>query len=79
MSEEYKEDSLDGQKLVTDIHRFKCKDGHVFFIPLELPMDVTEFANMCLEMQCPRCGLRSKSISVDAENYIAIRMQGRQQ
>lgn len=67
------------ESALKDVHRFDCKDGHTFYIPLNLPMDVRKFADMCLEMQCPRCGMRSKGIHVDARKYMVVNMERREE
>lgn len=42
------------------IHRFECKNKHIFFIPLNLPQDV--------KIKCPLCS--SKDIKMSTNEFV---------
>lgn len=47
------------------VHKFKCDQGHEFFIPLELPIDLMDFVKMAERMTCPIC--QSREINIFAQ------------
>lgn len=38
-----------------EIYQFECEHEHIFFIQLNLPLDVNELADTFKRVQCPVC------------------------
>jgi hypothetical protein len=49
------------------LHKFNCGEEHVFFMPLNLPIDIRDFVQMSKNMMCPIC--QSREIDIHALEY----------
>jgi hypothetical protein len=54
------------------VHKFECKKGHIFFLPLNLPQDMSVFAQTLQNVKCPLCDCGSKDINLHAQEHTVI-------
>lgn len=51
------------------VHQFKCINHHEFFLPLHLPEELTEIAEILGELECPLCHCSSEEIKLTPRKY----------
>lgn len=53
----------------TKVHRFTCNNGHMFFIPLFLPISIEQMVSLLNVVQCPVCHCGSSDIAFNMKEY----------
>lgn len=54
-----------------ELTKFVCTKDHTFFLPIQLPISLEEFADIITGLACPRCGLKGNDVSIIAKQYNA--------
>lgn len=58
------------------ITKFTCNKNHIFYLPLDLPKEISSFAKMLTDLKCPICHCNSYYITVRLEEYEINEIKG---